>query len=149
MLAILFVAIQPYTATSQTVGTLQPGFGQAIVVLHQAESAGATSSEVGQAVVLLNTALELNRQALKLNTPEEAERQAALLAQVDQILATVEKQAGELTLLAYRRMYTNKVVAYVWGAIAAVLGTIIIAFAMSFHHKNRIKRTFQMRVSRK
>ena len=151
VLAVLVIlAIRPLTpATSQTVGTLQPGFGQAIVVLNRAESAGATSSEVSKLVALLNKALELNREALKLNATDEAETRAALLGQVDQILTTVKNRAIELTVAASQRSYNTRVLTYLGGAIAAVLGTITYAFAVSFYQKYRIKRTFQMRVIRK
>ena len=118
-------------------------------MLHQAESAGATPSEIGALVALLNKALELNGEALKLTAPDEVQRRAELVAQVDHILMTVENRAADLTALASQRSYTNKVLTYVWGAIAAVLGTILYAFTMSFYRKYRIKRTFQMRISRK
>lgn len=141
--------IQPLTVTSQTFGTLEPGFGGAIVALHRAESAGATSSEVGELVVLLNNALGLNVEALKLNAPEAAQRRIDLLAQVDQVLMTVENRATDLTTAASQRSFTNKALAYVGGAIAAVLGTIAYAFLTSFYQQYRVKRTFQMRVTRK
>jgi len=100
-------------------------------------------------VALLNKALELNREAAKLTAPDQVQRQAELVAQIDQILMTVENRAAVLTALASQRSYTNEVLAYVWGAIAAVLGTILYAFTMSFYQKYRIRRIFQMRVTRK
>lgn len=141
--------MQPLMVKSQTAETLQPRFGQTLALVHQAESAGATSSEIGELVALLNKALELNGEAVKLTTPEEAQKRAELLAQVDHILTTVENRAAELTSVASQRSYTNRVLSYVWGAIAAVLGTIVYAFAVSFYREYRIKRTFQMRVTRK
>jgi hypothetical protein len=149
-LAILaLIAVQPLTATSQTIETLQPRFGQALVVLHEAESAGATSSEAAELVALLNKALELDNEALKLSAPDQAQKQADLLAQVNQILMTVENRAAELTAVAAHRSYTNRILTYAFGAVAAVLGTILYAFAVSFYQKYRLKRTFQMRVARK
>lgn len=141
--------MQPLMVKSQTVETLQPRFGQTLALVHQAESAGATSGEIGELVALLNKALELNGEAVKLTAPEEAQKRAELLAQVDQILTTVENRAAELTSVASQRSYTNRVLSYVWGAIAAVLGTIVYAFTLSFYREYRIKRTFQMRVTRK
>jgi hypothetical protein len=150
VLAILaLIAIQPFTATSQTIETLQPGFGHTLVALHGAESAGATSSEIAELVALLNKALELNGEALKLSAPDQAKKQADLLTQVDQMLATVQNRAAELTTVASHRSYTNRILAYVFGVVAAVLGTIVYAFVVSFYQKYRIKRTFQMRVTRK
>jgi len=150
VLAIMsFVAMQPSMVKSQTIETLEPRFGQTLALVHQAESAGATSTEIGALVVLLNNALELYGDALKLTAPDEGQRRAELVAQVDQILMTVENRAADLTALASQRSYTNRVLTYMWGAIAAVLGTILYAFTMSFYRKYRVKRTFQMRVTRK
>ena len=141
-----FFAIQPLAVRSQTIRTLEPRFGQTLVTLHQAESAGATPSEIGELVALLNKALELNGEALKLNAPDQAQKRADLLAQVEQILTTVQNQAAELTAVASQRTYNNTVLTYVGGAITAVLATIAYAFIVSFYQKYRIKRTFQMRV---
>jgi len=149
-LALLaLIAVQPLTATSQITATLQPRFGQTLVVLHQAESAGATSSEVAELVALLNRAIELDGEALKLGAPDQAQRRTELLAQVNQILTTVENRATELTVVAYQRSQTNRILTYVWGVIAAIIGTGAYAFAVSSYQKYRIKRTFQMRVTRK
>ena len=149
LVVLAFVAIQPLAVTSQATDSLQLRFGETIAMVHQAESAGATPNEMGALVVLLNKALELNREALKLTAPDEAQRRAELVAQVDQILMTVDNRAADLTALASQRSYTNKALTYVWGVVAAVLGTITYAFALSFYRKYRIKRTFQMRVTRK
>ena len=150
ILAILAViAIGPLAVRSQTVGTLEPRFGQTLVKLHQSESAGATSSEVAELVALLNKALELDGEAVKLNAPDQTQKRADVLAQVDQILTAVEDRAADLTVVASQRSYTNKVLTYVGGAIAAVLGTIAYAFIVAFYRKYRVKRTFQMRVTRK
>jgi N-acyl-D-aspartate/D-glutamate deacylase len=149
LVVLALIAVQPFTATSQTIGTLQPGFGQTIAALHRAESAGATSSEIAELVALLNRALELNGEALKMSTPDQTQKQADLLGQVNQILTTVQNRAAQLTALASHRSYTNRILTYVSGAVAAILGTIVYAFAVSFYQKYRIKRTFQMRVTRK
>ena len=147
---VALIVVQPFPlATSQTIGTIQSSFNQAIVAVHQAESAGATSSEVSELVILLNKALELDREAMTLNAPNEAEQRSELLAQANQILTTVQNRAADLTVTASQRTYTTKVLTYVGGAIAAALGTIIYAFSASFYQKYRIKRTFQMKVTRK
>jgi len=149
LVVLVLISIQPFTATSQTPATLQPGFGQAIAALHRAESAGATSTETAELVALLNKALELNGEALKMSAPEQAQKRADLLAQVDQILTTVQNRAAQLTIVASHRSSANRILTYMFGAVAAVLGTIVLAFAVSFHQRYRIKRTFQMRVTRK
>jgi len=146
---LALILIEPFAAAPQSIGTLEPGFGQAIVVLRRAESSEATSNEVSELVTLLNKALELNREALKLNAPNGVGRRAELLTQVDQILSTVENQSVELAVVSSQRAYRDKVFTYVGAAIVAVLGTIIYAFAVSLHQKYRIKRTYQMRVGLK
>jgi len=135
--------------TSQTLGPLEQRFGGTITALHQAETAGAAPTEIESLVTLLNRALELNDQAMKLNTADETQRRTALLAQVNQILTTVEDQTAELTVVASQRTYTNKILTYAGGVVAATLGTVGYAFATSFYQKYRVKRTFQMRVTRK
>ncbi len=145
LVILTLVVIEPFAAAPQTLETLQPRFGQAIVALHRAETSGASSSEVSELVALLNKALELNREALKHNAPDEVGRRAELLAQVDQILTTVETRS----VVSSQRAYRDKVFSYIGAAIVAFLGTIIYAFAESLHQKYRIKRTYQMEVSRK
>ncbi|MGA2973227.1 MAG: hypothetical protein ABSE39_11500 [Candidatus Bathyarchaeia archaeon] len=144
IMVLALIGIEPSIAAPQ-IGMLQPGFNQAIVVLHQAESAGATSSEVSELVTLLNRALELNREALQPNTP--LGRRTELLAQVDQILLSVEGQSAELTAISSQRAYRDELFTYAGAAVAAILGTIVYAFAASLYQKYRIKRTFQMKAS--
>lgn len=146
---LTIIMVQPPVAVSETTGTLQPGFNQAMVELRDAQSAGATPSELSEPVALLNKALELNREALKLSASDEAIKHAELLTQVDQILTTVENQAIGLTSISSQRKSMNDFLTYLSGAIAAILGTIAYASAISLYRKYRIKRTFQMRVSHK
>ena len=140
------IATQPLAVRSQTAETLEPRLGQTLVTLHQAESAGATPSEIETLVALLNKALELDEEALKLNAPDQTQRRIDLLAQVEQILTTVQNRAAELTAVASQRTYNNRALTYVGGAITAVLATFAYVFIVSFYQKYRIKRTFQMRV---
>jgi hypothetical protein len=153
VIALLAVAAliltQPLAVKSQTIATVEPRFGQALNTLHQAESAGATPREIGELVALLNKALELDGEAIGLNAPDQAQKKASLLTQVDQILTTVQTQAAALTTVASQRTYNNTILTYVGGVAAAVLGTFAYAFIASFYQKYRIKRTFEMRVTRK
>ncbi len=149
MLAVVVViAFQPLV-TPQTNGPLEPAFSQAIIAVRNAQSAGATPSEVAGLIVLLNKALDLNREALKLNTTDESQKRTALSSQVDQTLAMVESQAAELTIVSSQRSYNNLILAYVEGAIAAMLGTLLYVFTVRIYREYRIRRTFQMRVTRK
>ena len=141
MLSALFVNV-----TSQSTGQLQPHFNQAIVQVHKAESAGATPEEVARLVTLLNGALELNEQALALTRPEDAAKRAQLLAQVDEILNSVQSNATQLQAIASQRTFTNNALTYISGGIAALLLTIAYAYGVSFWRKYRVKRTFQMKV---
>lgn len=149
MLAVVLVIAIQALVTSQTNGTLEPAFSQAIVAVRHAQSAGATPSEVAGLIVLLNKALDLNREALKMNTTDETQKRTALLSQVDQTLATVESQAAELTIVSSQRSYDNLILAYVGGAIAAMLGTLLYVFTVRIYREYRIRRTFQMRVTPK
>jgi hypothetical protein len=143
---LLLLSVRFANVNSELTGELDPRFNQAIVQVHKAELAGATASEVANLVVLLNKALALNEQALQLAGPEDAQRQAQLLAQVDEILGTVQFEATQLEVVSTQRTFTNEVLAYLSGGIAALLATIAYAYGISLWHKYRVKRTFQMKV---
>jgi hypothetical protein len=146
IMIVLLLSSRPVNVTSQATGQLEPRFNQVIVQVHKAESAGATPEEIANLVALLNRALELNQQALALTRPEDAQNQTQLLSQVDQVLGTVQFEATQLELVAAQRTFTNNVLAYVSGGIAAILATIAYAYGLSFWRKYRVKRTFQMKV---
>jgi len=147
--ALLLLAAGSIVASSQAVDDLEQRIGQAIVLVRQAESAGATSSEIGELVTRLNTALQLNEEAAKLTSPDDAERRAGLLRQADEILATVETGAAQLQSVASQRTFTNRIVTYSIGVIAALAGMIVSAYGFSFWRRYRVKRTFEMRISPK
>jgi hypothetical protein len=144
-IVLLFVA-RPVNVTSQSASELQPGFNQAIVQVHKAEAVGATKDEVANLVGVLNKALELNEQALALTRPEDAQKRAQLLAQVDEILDSVQSNATQLEAVASQRTFINSLVAYVSGGIAAFIVTLAYAYCTSFWRKYRVKRTFQMKI---
>ena len=146
LVVVSFIAVQAFAA-SQTVETLQPGFGQAIVAVHSAEMAGATPSDISDLVSLLNKALEMNQEAQQPNTP--ADERAQLIAQVNQTLATVQTKAADLTSIYQERTSMDRIVAYIIGAAIALLGTILYEFAVVFYQRYRVGRTFDMRVKRK
>jgi hypothetical protein len=148
-IVILVVTSLPILAISQPNETIEPGFAGTLGSVRQAESAGATPNEIAALVVLLNKALELNGDALKLNATAYANKRAQLISQVDQILTAVQSQAQHLTTLASQRSRMNKILTYIGGILAAFIGTILFAFIVSFYRAYRIKRTFQMRVTRK
>lgn len=146
---LLLATLHVITATGQPTTELQPGFNEALAVVRQAETAGVTVSELTDIVILLNRALELNEEALTLTGAGDAQRRAELLAQVDETLATVRTKASELTAVASQRTFTNKLIAYVSGVVAAVLGTLVYFYGGVFWRRYRVKRTFQMRISPK
>jgi len=148
-IAIMAVTLLPILAISQSTGTIEPGFAGALGAVRQAEMAGATPGETAALVALLNKALELNGEALKLTAPGDANRRTELISDVDQTLITVQSQAHDLTTLASHRSSTNKALTYVSGILAAFVGTILFGFTVSFYRAYRIKRTFQMRITRK
>ena len=144
---LLTVVASQQVVYSQFEGTLQPGFGPAFLALRHAESAGATADEVSALVAQLNSALALNREALTLTAPQDAEKRTALLAQADQILSTVTDQATELATTSFQRAHTNQLLWYVWSLLAAALGTILYIFAVSLRRRYWIKRTLEMKVT--
>jgi hypothetical protein len=149
VIAILAVTLLPILVTSQATGTIEPGFAGALDAVRQAETAGATPNEIAALVTLLNKALELNGEALKLTAANDANRRTELISEADQILITVQSQAQDLTALASQRSNTNKILTYAGGILAAFVGTILFVFIVSFYRAYRIKRTFQMRITRK
>ena len=146
---LILVAAHSNTSTYLRADEIQPGFNQAITQVRLAESAGATQSEINELLTTLNKALELNEQALKLTSPNDAQRRAELLAQVNVMLKDVRTRAGELETVASQRTRMNTVLAYVYGGVAAAVGTFAYAFLLAFYRRYRIKRTFQMKVTPK
>jgi hypothetical protein len=146
---LIFVAVHSNTSTYLRADEIQPGFTQAITEVRLAESAGATQSEINELLTTLNKALDLNEQALKLTSPNDAQRRAELLTQVNAMLNDVQTRAGALETVASQRTRTNTLLAYVYGGIAAAVGTFAYAFLLAFYRRYRIKRTFQMKVTAK
>ena len=146
---LILVAAHSNTSTYLRADEIQPGFNQAITQVRLAESAGATQSEINELLTTLNKALELNEQALKLTSPNDAQRRAELLTQVNAMLNDVQTRASALQTIASQRTRTNTVLAYVYGGIAAAVGTFAYAFLFAFYRRYRIKRTFQMKVTAK
>lgn len=141
----LLVAGNSVAVMSQS-GELQPRFSRVFAMVRHAEANGATADELRELVAVLNRALELNEEALKLTQSNEAERRTGILVQVDQMLDTLEGKASQVEAVASQRTFTNKVLAYVSAGIAAFLGTLAYAYGASFWRKYKIKRTFQMRI---
>jgi len=145
ILAVLLpLTAQTVTSASQLTEELQPRFSRALALVRRAEAAGATHEEVTGLVLLLNRALQLDEEATRPPT-SEAQR-ATLLAQVDETLGRVETEATRLEVTASQRTFTNRVVAYVIGGIAAFLATLAYVCTGHVWRKYRIKRTFQMRI---
>jgi hypothetical protein len=145
---LLLLPTEITRVTSQPNEELQPQFNKALALVHEAEGAGATREEVADLVVLMNKALQLNEEAAAL--PEsEAKRKVDLLAQVNATLAIVETEAGQLEVIAARRTFTNQVLAYLSGGIGAFASTLAYVIGVRFWRTYRVKRTFQMRISRK
>jgi hypothetical protein len=146
--AVILVAIQPLVTSQDTEG-LQPTFGQAIAAVRRAESAGATPSEIAGLVQLLNRALDLNREALELNSTSQSQQRSALLSEVNQTLATVNSQSDELAATSAQRSYYNLIMDYAGGVVAAIVATFAFILLTNLYREYRIRRTFQMRVSRR
>ena len=148
--AILIAIIMTTTfyGRAQISLTLQPGFGQAITAVNNAEAAGAYPNEILPLAALLNRALELNQEASTLPLNQTGEHDQ-LISNANQALANVTNQANDLTSRSAQRGYSNKIITYASGIIIAVLGTFGYVVAAEFYQRYRIKRTFQMKVKRK
>jgi len=145
VLAILLpLTAQTSSSALQPTEELQPRFSSAFALVHRAEAAGATREETADLVLLLNKALQLSEEATRL--PGSEAQRATLLAQVDETLGRVETEATRLEVTASQRTFTNRVVAYVIGSIAAFLATLAYVCTGHVWRKYRIKRTFQMRI---
>ena len=149
VICVVLTILLPLTAETsssalQPTEELQPRLSSAFDLVRRVEAAGATREEVAGLVLLLNKALRLDEEATKL--PASDVQRAALLAQVDENLAALETEANRLELTASQRTFTNRVVAYVTGGIAAFLATLAYVFTAYVLRKYRIKRTFQMRI---
>jgi hypothetical protein len=143
---LLLLLARPVNVTAQPTSDIQLLYNQAITQVLKAESAGATANEVGELVVLLNKAVDLNDQADKLTIPADAQARAQLLSQVNETLNDAKIKASQLEITASQRTFTNKALAYGSGAIASLLGAIAYSYGISFWRKYRVKRTFQMRI---
>jgi hypothetical protein len=143
---LIFLTPQMTNIISGSSDGLQPNFNQTIALVSKAESAGATSDEVAELLMLLNRALKLDEEAFKLTRPDDTQRKAELLSEVDGILGNVQAKANQLEVVASQRTFTNKIVAYLSGGIAAFVATVAYSYATSFWRRYRIKRTFQMRI---
>jgi type IV secretory pathway VirB2 component (pilin) len=145
ILAVLLpLTAQTVTSASQLTEEPQPQSSRVFALVRRAEAAGATREEVAGLVLLLNKALQLDEEATRMPT-SDAQR-AALLAQVNETLGRAETEATRLEVTASQRTFTNRIVAYVTGGIAALLATIAYAYGGHIWRRYRIKRTFQMRI---
>jgi type IV secretory pathway VirB2 component (pilin) len=148
ILCIILAVLLPLTAQIVTSASQltepQPQLSRAFVLVRRAEAAGATREEVADLVILLNKALQLNEEATR-PPGSEAER-VALLAQVNETLGKADTEATRLEVTASQRTFTNRIVAYVTGGIAAFLATVAYAYGGYIWRRYRIKRTFQMRI---
>ena len=142
------IMISPLYPLAQINQSLQPSLGQAIVAVNNAEAAGATPNEIAPLVAMLNKALELNQGASNLPA-NQTEGRNAVLSSVNQILTNVANQANDLTTTSAQRTYTNKILTYATGLVLAAVGTLAYIFGVELHKRYRIKRTLQMRVTRK
>jgi hypothetical protein len=145
---IAIIMITPFHTLAQINLTLQPGFGQAITAVNNAEAAGATPNEIQPLVALLNRALELNQEASTLPINQTGEHDQ-LISSANQILTNVTNQANDLTTKSAQRAYSNKIITYASGIIIAVLGTLGYVVTAEFYERYRIKLTLQMKVKQK
>ncbi len=144
---ILVLATNPLVAQSQP-ETFQTRLNKSLLLVHQAESAGATPGEIGELIQLLNKALEID-DSLHQIAPSDQQRRTQLNAQLKDIFDTLETRAVQLETSASKRTLTSKVVAYASAGFAALALTGAYILGLAFWAKYRIKRTLRMRISPK
>jgi hypothetical protein len=69
--------------------------------------------------------------------------------QVSNQLAAIQTRANQLEILAAQRTFTDDVIAYLSGGVAAVVATVVCAYALAFWRRYRVKRTFEMKIYKK
>jgi hypothetical protein len=146
-LLILSLILMSGRSLAQPTNPSLPGISMALAAVNRAEGAGATTNETLPLVILLNQALELENQASTLPT-NQSEQRTAIMARANQILTNVTNRANNLTTLSAQKTSVNRILTYVVGLIAALLGTLALALVSTFRQKHRIERTFKMRVKR-
>lgn len=144
---VVLMLINTMSTPAQLTESMQLPFSSALIAVRQAQEAGATPNEIAPLIGLLNKALELQTEALDLRSPAQSSKRAELLSQMDQILSTVATQGSKLTRASLEREQTNQTIAYILGAVAALLGSLFYALAVSSYKRRRIKRILNMRVS--
>jgi len=145
----VILTVAPFVSVSSQNDVTSAMFSQALVQVQQAELAGASPQEISGLVNLLNRAAELDHEAIQSSAANETARESQLTAQVGQILNTVESEAMQLTVSSSQRSSANKIIAYLSGVLAAVLGTVAYLFAVYLNERHKVNRIFQMRVRRK
>ncbi len=144
---ILVLATNSLIAQSQP-ETFQTRLNKSLLLVHQAESAGATPEEVGELTQLLNKALEID-DAIHQIAPSDQQRRTQLDVQLKDVFDTLENRAVQLETSASQRTLTTKVVAYASAGFAALALTGAYILGLAFWGKYRIKRTLRMRISPK
>ncbi len=144
---ILILATNSLIVESQP-ETFQTRLNKSLLLVHQAESAGATPEEVGELIQLLNKALEIN-DAIQQLAPADQQRRTQLNAQLKDAFDTLETRAVQLETSAFQRTSTSKVVAYASAGFAALILTGAYVIGLAFWWKYRVKRTLRMRISPK
>ncbi len=144
---ILVLATNSLIAQSQP-ETFQTRLNKSLLLVHQAESAGATPAEVGELIQLLNKALEID-DAIHQLASNDQQRRTQLDAQLKDVFDTLETRAVQLETSASQRALTSKVIAYVSAGFAALALTGAYILGIAFWRKYRVKRTLRMRISPK
>jgi len=141
LIVLLLVTINLAMAESQQ-PQLHHGFGLALSSVQNAELAGATDAELSPLVDELNRALTVNLNALKESPPSS-------LGQVDQTLTHVQAEANSIQQSALRRTSTGTLTAYLSGAFAAVIATLLCAIGINVRGKYHARRLTQRRITLK
>jgi len=141
-LALSFIS--PMQVTSQA-PTSQPQLNGVIQDVLKAEKAGAQPEEMQKLADELNSLLPLEDQLQELG-PQETDNRSQLLAEINSKLVSVDLQAMQIEAASSHRTMTERITAYSFAGIAALLATIASHYTLLLLRKSRTKRALQSKI---
>lgn len=145
LLPLAIVALFIHTMSAQQNQT-PPELNKIIEDVQRAESSGANVGEINNLLAQLNYAIELQDQLQNLS-PQDSNKRAQILGQLNDTLSRVDAEANQLTITASQNTSTYHLIAYSSGAVGAVIGTAAYELCRLIRRRFRIKRMFQMKIT--
>jgi Asp-tRNA(Asn)/Glu-tRNA(Gln) amidotransferase C subunit len=144
LLIAVLLLIHPTLVTSQP-SQSENQLNNVIQDVQKAERAGAQPEEIRKLIDQLNSVIYLESQIQNLG-PQDADRRSQLLSEINSTLTNVVLQANEIETSASHRTFTNHLIAYSTGAIAAISATVVSNYLLHLRRKGRAERALRMRI---